>query len=234
MLAVLLAGSVPATADIDSGAESDLISRINAERTSRGLPALRVRSDLRDAARRHANRMADRGQLYHNPNLGSEVCCWRKVGENVGTGSSTARIHQMMMGSSSHRRNILDPDFTELGIGVERRGDTIWVSEVFRLPQGAPEPEPPPPPPPAAQEPAPPPPPRSPAPSRRAEPAPPEPATPQPPPRPEPLPEPPPPCTDATSLSLARTLAAQTGGQTGEVLATICPRPPVESTGFQR
>lgn len=229
MLAVLLAGVPPASASADTGAESDLVGRINAERTSRGLPALQVRGDLREVARRQAVRMADRGQMSHNPNLGGEVCCWRKVGENVGTGSETGTIHRMMMDSSSHRTNILDPGFAEVGVGVERRGDTIWVSEVFRQPEGAPQPPPPAPQPrpepepepPAAPRPAPPQEPRS------------EPVPPAPPEQPV-RPEPPPPCEDGTSVALARALSMQTADRTGEVLATLCPEEAVLTVRLQR
>lgn len=223
MLAVLLAGPLPAAASVDAGAESDLVSRINAERTSRGLPALQVRGDLQTVGRQQAQRMADQGQMSHNPNLRSEVCCWRKVGENVGYGSDPGTIHRMMMDSSSHRTNILDPEFTELGVGVERRGDTIWVSQVFRRPEDAPQPPPPPPPPPPEPRPEPPPP----------EPEPPPPAGPEPAPEPV-LPEPPTPCEDGTSLALARALSAQTTDPVGEVLATLCPREPAPATGLQR
>lgn len=236
MLAVLLAGSLPVSASTDVDGESDLVGRINAERTSRGLPALQVRGDLREVARRQAVRMADRGQMSHNPNLGSEVCCWRKVGENVGTGSETGTIHRMMMGSSSHRGNILDAGFTEIGVGVERRGDRIWVSEVFRAPEGAPqppasapEPRPEPRPEPEPEPPAAPP--ADPPPEPRAEPAPPA----APPPAEEPvLTAPPPPCEDGTSIALARTLSMQTADGTREVLATLCPQESVATVRLQR
>lgn len=239
MLAVLLAGSPPALAATDTAAEADLVARVNAERNARGLPALQVRGDLRDVARRQAVRMADRGRMSHNPNLGSEVCCWRKVGENVGYGSDTGTIHRTMMGSSSHRTNILDPDFTEIGVGVERRGDTIWVSEVFRQPEGAPQPPPPPPQP-------------EPEPEAHHEPAPPPAPRSEPPPAPEPeapAPEAPAPaaesapksaldpvrpCQDATSVALARTLSTQTADRAREVLATLCPSEPPRTVGLQR
>lgn len=245
MLAVLLAGTPPALASTDTAAEADLVGRVNAERNTRGLPALQVRSDLQAVARQQAKRMADRGRMSHNPNLGSEVCCWRKVGENVGYGSDTGTIHRTMMGSSHHRTNILDPDFTEIGVGVERRGDTIWVSEVFRQPEGAPQPPPPPPQPEpepeAHHEPEPPPAPRS-EPPPAPEPEAPEPEAPE---SPAPEPEAPPPaaesaldpvrpCQDATSVALARTLSTQTADRAGEVLATLCPSEPTRTVGLQR
>lgn len=240
MLAVLLAGGLPVSASTDAGAESDLVGRINAERNSRGLPALQVRGDLRDAARRQAVSMADRGQMSHNPSLGSEVCCWRKIGENVGSGPDPGTVHRMMMDSSSHRSNIQDGDFTEIGVGVERRGGTIWVSQVFRQPEGAPEPPPP------GQPQAQPGPELEPQPEPEPGPGPERESEPPPPPRSEPSPTPEPdapalaatlepvrPCEDGTSVALARALATQIADRAGEVLATLCPPEPIRSVRLQ-
>jgi hypothetical protein len=38
------------------------------------------------------------------------------------------------MQSPGHRANILDSDFTEIGIGVVVTSDRIWVTQVFREP----------------------------------------------------------------------------------------------------
>jgi hypothetical protein len=117
--------------------ESEFVSRTNAARTSRGLKAYAVRSDLVAAARRHAARMAARGDIYHNPNLGSEVGGWRSLGENVGVGGDVESIHNAFMNSSGHRANILDRTFTEVGIGTATSADgRLYVTEIFRLPSG--------------------------------------------------------------------------------------------------
>ncbi|HVF04376.1 MAG TPA: CAP domain-containing protein [Frankiaceae bacterium] len=138
-VAVLLALIVPFTllpvAAAHAGTESEFTSRINGERSARGLRGYAVRSDLAGVARRHAARMAASGRIYHNPNLGGQVTGWRSVGENVGRGGSVSVIHRAFMGSSSHRSNILSTTFTEVGVGTARSGDgTIYVSQVFRRP----------------------------------------------------------------------------------------------------
>lgn len=129
---------VAASAATDTTAESRLVSLIADARQQRGLPALRVSAELTAVARRHSARMADRGEVHHNDDLGGEVSGWRRIGENVGRGPDADAVHDAFMRSSSHRRNILDPGFREVGVGVERRGDTVWVTEVFRQPAGEP------------------------------------------------------------------------------------------------
>ena len=141
LLGALVPGLQPAHAD--SGAESSFVSHINAERAAQGRSAVKVASDLTSVARRHSERMASSNNLHHNPNLGSEVSGWQKVGENVGRGPSVGAIHQGFMNSPSHRANILDSDWVEVGVGVVVRDGQMWVTEVFRLPTStAPEPKP--------------------------------------------------------------------------------------------
>lgn len=134
LLPLAVFSTVPASA---SATESEFVSRANSARTSRGLRAYPVRTDLVAVARRQAARMAAARRIYHNPNLASDVRGWRSVGENVGRGGSAARIHEAFMSSSGHRANILSGTFTEIGVGTARGGDgLIYVSQVFRRPTG--------------------------------------------------------------------------------------------------
>lgn len=131
VMLLVLTWTVGAAVPARAGAAGDLVSMVNAERRERGLRTLDVRDDLAAVARRHAARMASRGRLYHNPNLGSEVDGWSKIGENVGRGGGARQIHRLFMGSSSHRSVILEPAFNQIGVGVAWRGDVMYVSEVF-------------------------------------------------------------------------------------------------------
>jgi hypothetical protein len=116
-----------------SSEESRFTSLTNQERTSRGGRAMATKSDLVAIARRHSQRMADRGYIYHNDNLPNEVSGdWRMLGENVGRGGSVDAIHQALMNSAPHRRNILEPRFNQVGIGTVIAEDgRIYVTEVF-------------------------------------------------------------------------------------------------------
>jgi uncharacterized protein YkwD len=153
-LTALLLAPAPTAAHADAGLESQFVAALNSARASQGLPALAITGDLTSVARAHSRVMADADHLHHNPDLGSAVSGWRKVGENVGRGPSVSSIHGALMNSPGHRRNILDPDWTELGMGVVVEDGQLWVTQVFRTPAKAapasapappPEPEPAPP-----------------------------------------------------------------------------------------
>jgi uncharacterized protein YkwD len=134
-LAAVLTGALTAAPAGATTAEDGLTARLNGARSDQGLPSLATRSDLVAVARAQATRMADSGTLYHNPNLTTDVTNWRSVGENVGYGPDVQTVHVAFMNSEGHRANILDTDYTEVGVGVVERGDRVWVAEVFRRPQ---------------------------------------------------------------------------------------------------
>jgi uncharacterized protein YkwD len=154
-LATLVLPASPALAGSD---EAHIASRVNSERTARGLPALRQVADLQAVARQHAQVMASTGRMHHNPLLTSQVVSWSRVAENVGYAPSAEAVHVALMASPGHRANILDRGVSQMGIGVVWSGGRLWVTQVFRQPTGAaaslpavgapPAPAPPPPPPP--------------------------------------------------------------------------------------
>jgi hypothetical protein len=117
--------------------EGDIFSAVNAARASAGLPAYSYAGDLAAAARGQAERMAASGELYHNPNLGSEVSGWSRIGENVAYAGDWRSAHEVLMNSPDHRAQILDSEYTQMGVGTAVSKDgTFWVAEVFRTPSG--------------------------------------------------------------------------------------------------
>ena len=127
--------SPAAHAGVGAG-EGDFFNRANSARASYRLRGYISKADLVTIARRHAQRMASQKRIYHNPNLGREVTGWQMVGENVGRGTTVAAIHNAFMNSTAHRANILDRDFTEVGMGTYRDASgVIYVVQVFRRPQ---------------------------------------------------------------------------------------------------
>lgn len=123
--------------------EGDVFSAVNAARASAGLPAYSYAGDLAAAARGQAERMAASGELYHNPNLSSEVGGWSRIGENVAYAGNWRAAHDVLMNSPDHRVQILDSGYTQMGVGTAVSDDgTFWVAEVFRTPSGAPAPAP--------------------------------------------------------------------------------------------
>jgi hypothetical protein len=119
-------------------AGQDLTAMTNADRVSRGLRSLSTANDLQSLAQQRADEMARSGRLAHTTNLGSRVSGWQRLGENVGRGPKLPDIETAFMNSPSHRENILDPAFTQLGVGVTFDGGKyLYVAVIFRQPAGA-------------------------------------------------------------------------------------------------
>ena len=137
-----VASALAAEVGDNGGAEREFVSLIAQERSSRGLGSLTDDPELIDVARRHAARMAANKDLHHNPNLQNEVSNWEVLGENVGRGSSVSQVHRAFMESETHRAQILEPRYLEVGVGVVWADGEIWVAEVFRKRQAQPAPAP--------------------------------------------------------------------------------------------
>jgi hypothetical protein len=143
----------PARASARNQAEQ-FVDLANQSRDAAGMPEYVVAADLSEVAVQQAARMADAHNIFHNPNLKTEVADWYMVGENVGVGSSPHQIHDAFMASPTHRADLLSADFEEIGVGLVVGDDRrLYVSEVFRLreersatavePDAAPQPQPP-------------------------------------------------------------------------------------------
>ena len=143
--AVAVADTPPATTW--AAQENTFVSKINAERTRRGLRRLAVDLQLTRVARAWSGVMNDRDRMAHNPDLGRQVKgSWTRLGENVGytmkTGASAAelvrRLHTAFMNSPGHRANVLG-DYNRVGVGVRMAADrTMWVTVNFSKADGAP------------------------------------------------------------------------------------------------
>ena len=137
-LAALVASAtaVPASAGTQTTAElqakSDLLVKINAARTSRGIPALTLSRVLGVPAVRHSRYLARTGELDHNGADGRPFYVRlyaagfsrrKAVGENLGliAGCSTdaaAVMVKMWLASPGHRRNLLSKNFKVVGLAV--------------------------------------------------------------------------------------------------------------------
>jgi uncharacterized protein YkwD len=130
----LFAGVGAAPAHAASSSAGYFVSAINAQRVAHGRPRLAVSSDMTRAAQRWAESMARSNRLYHNPRLASSVSNWRVLGENVGVGPSASSLEAAFYASPEHRANMLDREFTEIGIGIVVVDGKMWVAEEFRRP----------------------------------------------------------------------------------------------------
>ncbi len=135
--------------------EQLLVDLINDERLRAGARALRENAGLAACARRHSAEMRDLEYFGHEsptPELRGMRDRYRLVsaeeprvlGENIArryrvagpdpvlSREAIARSHEALMSSSGHRRNILNPAFEFVGIGIAINdcGD-YWVTEMF-------------------------------------------------------------------------------------------------------
>jgi hypothetical protein len=125
-----------ATSETSASDEQTSTAFVNQKRSDRNRSKLATNAQLTEIARRHAIRMADDADLYHNPNLGREADGYDRLGENVGLGYSVDAIDEAFWASDDHRINILG-SFAHVGLGVvERQGD-VYVVQVFGHPDNA-------------------------------------------------------------------------------------------------
>lgn len=141
---VLIAGALTnaASARADSGqdwgAASQFISQINGARAANHRPRLAISSTLSSVAAGWVSSMARSNRLAHNPRLASSVRGWKYLGENVGVGDSVPQLESAFWDSAGHRANMLDRDFTQVGVAVVSTDRRVWVAEEFMRPIGTP------------------------------------------------------------------------------------------------
>ncbi|CAN5794432.1 hypothetical protein BH24ACT3_BH24ACT3_05270 [soil metagenome] len=113
--------------------EGASLGRVNDARANRGIPRLVPTGDATAKARDLAHRMAREGRLIHSTRLSSGLASgWSSLGENVGMGANVHQVHDLFMGSTQHRRNIVNPGFRTVGVGVAVDGrGRVWVAQVF-------------------------------------------------------------------------------------------------------
>lgn len=130
---------------------------VNAVRAEHGVGPVRLNSSMSAVAASWSQAMADAGTMSHNLDYSTQIPSgWSRAAENVAWNSppDVAGLQSAWMGSPGHRANILDPAFTDIGVGVVIQGGSAWGTQVFGA-YGAPLPAAAPPPPAAVPAPAP-------------------------------------------------------------------------------
>lgn len=110
--------------------ELEMLGLVNEERSKLGLNPLEPDMELVQLARMKAQDMIDLGYFAHqSPTYGSPFdmmraagITYRTAGENLAGASTVARAHVALMNSEGHRRNILNPAFDHVGIGIIEGG----------------------------------------------------------------------------------------------------------------
>ena len=125
-----------------------LVELTNEDRTERDLGELQVSPVLVAAAQAKANDMATRGYFAHQSPDGLDSWHWFReegysfayAGENLAVNfSDSANVERAWMDSPTHRANILNDKFTEIGIATavgEHKGKrAVFVVQMFGAPK---------------------------------------------------------------------------------------------------
>lgn len=131
-------GQKIAIPEIDSGIsayENEVIRLVNQIRVQNGLQKLQADWQLSRIARYKSQDMKDKGYFSHqSPTYGSPFdmlksfgISYRYAAENIARGQSTPQsVVNAWMNSSGHRANILNPNYTKIGVGYVKSGN-YWT-----------------------------------------------------------------------------------------------------------
>ena len=131
-------GDVLTIPSIESGTldfENEVIRQVNEIRKSYGLKELKTNWQLSRVARYKSQDMHDKGYFSHtSPTYGSPFdmikafnISYRYAGENIAKGYTTpTAVVNGWMNSSGHRQNILNANYTEIGVGYVADGN-YWT-----------------------------------------------------------------------------------------------------------
>ncbi|MDY0406851.1 CAP domain-containing protein [Virgibacillus sp. 179-BFC.A HS] len=117
--------------------EQQVVDLTNQERAKQGLKPLKADLELSRVAREKSHDMAVNGYFSHNsPTYGSPFDMMKSygikyntAGENIAKGQKTPQeVVNAWMNSEGHRANILNPNFTKIGVGYSAQGN-IWTQQ---------------------------------------------------------------------------------------------------------
>ncbi len=133
LLALGLTGSLLAARNLTPPVHAasfaqQVVELVNLERTRANLPPLKANRELEAAAAAQSQAMATQDFFSHdNPHNGANAETrieqagyfpWRAIAENIAVGQDSAdKVVADWMSSPGHRENILNPEFSETGVG---------------------------------------------------------------------------------------------------------------------
>lgn len=127
----------------ESSQAKEVLNLVNQERKKQGLTSLTLSSKLTSVANTKSKDMADNNYFDHNsPTYGSPFemlqhfgITYSYAGENIAAGQKTAQqVMNSWMNSSGHRANILNKNYTQLGVGYANGGSygVYWTQEFIK------------------------------------------------------------------------------------------------------
>ncbi len=110
--------------------EQNMLKLINSARSENDLPPLKSDMELANVARIKSQDMIDNDYFSHySPTYGSPFDMMKdfgidyvEAGENIAGNRSVKNAHEGLMNSPGHRKNILNPNFTHIGLGIKDGG----------------------------------------------------------------------------------------------------------------
>lgn len=107
-----------------------MLNLVNSERSKMGLRPLQADLKLTQVARLKSQDMIAKNYFSHtSPTYGSPFnmmktygITYRTAGENLAGNGSVTGAHTSLMNSSGHRANILNSNYTHVGIGIVSGG----------------------------------------------------------------------------------------------------------------
>lgn len=131
--------AAPSTADRGEAAEAEVLRLVNVERAKVGCTPVRADAQLAALAGAFSADMAERGFFDHTDPDGDTP--WARAeqagvstlgGENIARGQAdAAAVMASWMDSDGHRANILNCDYTTLGVGVQFGDGGPWWTQDF-------------------------------------------------------------------------------------------------------
>lgn len=132
------------SSDEDFAAENELLEDANKGREAAGAPPLRMDGSLREAAREHARRMIASERLEHQ--LPGEAALLDRIaqatssesapkvdraGENLANATCAPGANDALMHSPPHRQNLLDTNFSIVGVAAIWHKGRLYVVQDF-------------------------------------------------------------------------------------------------------
>jgi uncharacterized protein YkwD len=124
--------------------EKEIFDLTNAARKDQQLEPLRVNATLMKCARQHSLNMAKQAKMAHEldgkspfDRLRAVGYDYRRAGENVAYGDEDVSVKEIFDGwmkSEGHRKNILNKDYVEIGLGIAVSGEEKYYTQVFGQP----------------------------------------------------------------------------------------------------
>ncbi len=116
------------------------VELLNADRAKNGLSPLKTNSQLTSLAGNYAQDMMDRNYFAHNNPEGQTPfdrmknagISYNYAGENIAINNNVTAAETAFMNSAGHKANILNTNYTEVGVGVRYNSDgSAYVVQEF-------------------------------------------------------------------------------------------------------